>query len=201
VKQIQVRGALIAILRDSAYGRMEFSEERKVEICKRLGILPELLQSAQEEYQRLADGCNLEVSSRNRRSYLNVDVARHFREKWLDYAKRRKVRHTVLFRSVIYHYLKGTYEPTYLAMGSSRDHDFTSSKERLQIRATVPWGTRQAFIARARALQVGESNILRALLIETMQGVFGRPGSISYVSLGQMPSDARKYYVPEHLRE
>lgn len=200
----ELRANIIGLLRDTKFARVKMGEPQLLQISEQLGVLPDTLRAARKAYRVLSDEMGLDVSEKNRGSYLNVETSAELREIWIHHAKMRHVRHTTLLRSVVHAYLQSSYEPEMLTppddLYFSRLNITVPSKRRIQIRATTTWAARNAFIGRSRAMQTTPASILLSLMKETIEGIFARPGTISHIKLSQMFTDVSKYYVPEHVR-
>ena len=102
-----------------------------------------------------------------------------------------------LLRSLIHAYLLGTYEPEQVNRYWLWDNRrlFVVRDGTCRVKVWVPWGARRALEVRARMRGASAMAILRALVMASMAGKFGRRGLLKIVDTRSMFDDEERYFL------
>lgn len=205
----RVRSRLVLWLSRTQAASRELSPEQHRAYCEKLGITEELLREAhmlraKVEYRQHAatgrhgDYLARKVFSQEGRASVVAHCSKDLKKHIESYCARRQVKHTTLARSLVHHYLRGTWEPEQVT-GRWEIWDFHGEKgavKEANIHAAVSLAAKEAFRLRSKHFGVTPVKMIRALICATMNGQFAQPGTIRYVTTGQMYSNIERYVLP-----
>lgn len=102
-------------------------------------------------------------------------------------------------RSVIHHYLRGSWEPESITRDwSFRNFDGDQKANRTaNLNVSVSRAAKEVFVKRAEALGVNSTSLFREVISAAVNGDFAQPGTLRYISKGQMFSREELYYSPD----
>lgn len=207
----KIRDNLVLWLSRTQAASRELSPENQRAFCEKVGITPQLFREAQllrvkHEYKyqkstgRMGDYISSRLTSQTGSYFtLVVHCSREMKEHIKSYCEARHVEPSTLARSLVHHYLRSTWEPAQIT-NIWHVRDFVGNRSPVKeanVHTAITQTAKVAFNLRAKALGVSGTKLLRALLSETMNGDFAQPGTLRYLSKGQMFSDIQKYVVPE----
>lgn len=207
----QIRDNLVLWLSRTQAASRELSPEQQLAFCKKVGITLELFREAQllrvkNEYKyqqstgRQGDYISSKITSQTGNYFTIVaHCSREMKDHISHYCETRHINTSTLARSLVHHYLRGTWEPEQVT-GVWNVHDFNgdqSAVKEANIHAAITQSAKIALNLRAKAMGVSGTKLIRALISETINGNFAQPGTIRFLSKGQMFSDIKKYVVPD----
>lgn len=220
----EFRDYIVSMLSRTAFAKRHFSEEKLEMISERLGVRIETLLEARLLYRERSTAIGSATGRLEeyhaRRKNANSDYAAitlHLQQPAKEvvqrYAESRGINIPTLVRSILHHYLLGSWEPSQLhnswfLPGLPAKYQKGSYSKRTVINSSVTPAVREAFWMRAETLQSNIEELGRTLLIETVKGNFGRPGVLTVVTRKQLYTDINRYQVrfeedpvqvPKHL--
>jgi len=126
---------------------------------------------------------------------------------WKHEAQRRGVDGSALLRSLIHSYLLGTWQPTEVPkrwVWCGRGYTVVprewkaahGSRYPFRERCLIPPGAQRALVRRGRELGTTPSAIVRALVLNAIDGLWAGPGTITIVDCTGMYDDEDRYFHP-----
>lgn len=102
-------------------------------------------------------------------------------------------------RSVIHHYLRGTWEPESVTRDWSlrRFEGYQGADKGANLHVSVTRAAKEVFKRRAQVLGVTPTSLFREVISAAVNGDFAQPGTIRYISKGQMFSREDLYVIPD----
>ena len=127
---------------------------------------------------------------------------------WKHEAERRGLDGSALLRSMIHAYLRGSWEPEstpkhWVWRGQGYDVNFHGWRQAhgtrypYRERALITSGAKRALGRRASRLAVRPASVLRALVLDVIEGNWASPGAIAIVDASGMFDDEEKYFLGE----
>lgn len=202
----EFRRYIVALISRTKYGQRNYSEEKLPAIAKMLGVDMDALLEARILYRErqhaigAATGRGDDYRARSSRDKSDVaalcyHMTKEVKQFLQEYSDTRKVPVHILLRSVIHHYLLGSWEPPVLHqnwMFTEIPRDRRQGRDAI-INVTVTPAARLAVWMRSEMLQVSAEQLGRSLIVDTVSGRFARPGEISYITRRHMFSDIARY--------
>lgn len=203
------RSQIIYQLSQTAFVANRYVEAQIPELCRVLGVQQDVLLEARilyKERQRHSNRLDFErrttghITTRLKKipkrtigpsQYMGVTVATHFREE----AVRRQVSTMMLHVSLYYHYLMGTWEPTYIydSWQHISEKRYKCSPEGQIQPADMNIVAAQAMKYRARKLNTNVSALCRTLIMEMIQGNFAPHKDVEYTSVMKQSFNIHEY--------
>lgn len=191
-------------------GWVGYSGEDDEQLSSRLGVRPEVLVEARnslaDEYRR--EGREpLDVGTRRRRQFpaqprYEVVLPKVVHKDWLVYCRARQLDESTVLRSIVHYLLSRPQNPgpiTYRWW--YRGRCYRVCKERggrkktgkfiTSVEARITNGARAALTRRARSLNVHPSALVRAVMMDLLEG---RLKSLPVVNIDQMWDDPNRYW-------
>ncbi len=191
---------LIARVAETKYARDPVADDAALEaLAQKMGLQPDLLAEARVRARTL--GRAPTGQNQGDRRLVAVSCAEAPYRAWEKHVDTwGGISQSDLLRSLIYAYLCGTYEPpcerlTRLWVWDGRHVTVTRIKGRpaYSIHSFIKRGAYVALVERARRLNHTVTALLRALILENMDGRFGQRGALTILDLRSMPGDPEFY--------
>lgn len=191
---------LIAQVAGTQYAREPVADDAALEtLAKRIGVQPDLLAEARVRSRTLGHApAGLYQGDRR---LVEVSCAEEPYRAWERHVEAwGGTGQSDLLRSLIYAYLCGTYEPprerlTRYWVWEGRHVTVARIKGRpaYSIHSFIKRGAYVALVERARRLNHTVTALMRALILENMDGRFGQRGALTILDLRSMPGDPEFY--------
>ena len=206
----KLRNDLVLWLSKTQAASRELTPKSARKFCEQLGITEELFREA--HMLRAKNDFKLYNSKGRHGDYVARKLARQdgkvslvahcsaeLKQHFIEYCKTRNVDHITFARSVIHHYLRGTWEPEHVMKWwsiRSFSGDQSAVKEE-NVHVTVTGAAKEAFRKRALSSGTSPTKLMRQILSSALNGEFAQPGTIRYIARGQMFSREELYVVPD----
>lgn len=178
-------------------------------LARDIGVQPDVLLAARVKWQltRATEGSAERRGQKvagSKHYQLEVRFPEEVHKEWLELAASRSVGGSVLLRSIVHAYLRGTYEPPQLVkywhwrgktlrMGQNKYEQDGHGKWPWRERALVTLGSKRALKIRSQLRGVGVETMARALILATMAGKFAQRGQLELVDAASMWDDETRY--------
>jgi hypothetical protein len=205
----EFRERLIELVIATRYARDPIKDENIDRIAKSIGLDPDLLLEARVRYriQRRRDGFQIPMGRKRcgtRHYQIKCDMPEQVYRDWKHEAARRGVDSAALMRSIMHAYLLGSYEPgPLLRRWQYKGQDLTIPKKQWEStkgkgaypykeRSLVTWGSMRALRLRAERLGHRPTAIMRALILEILDGKFPH---VRLIDAQSMFDDETRYRI------
>lgn len=200
------RDWLIDRLRGTRWATEPLSPARARKVAKVLGVQYDLLMEVRADtlIARAREGFRPGGRQEERTTKIKISYPAEIKAEFEEYCESRALTPSSLMRSVLHAYLRGSYEPL-----QSRSHTWIWKGKAYRFKATynykhctqlrVPHGAKRALQIRARGLGTTPHAIMRALVLETMEGKFGQ-ADLQIVDTLAMYDDETKYFLGTSAR-
>lgn len=207
----EFRDYIVSMLSRTSYARNYYTDSQLDQLSDMLGVRLDTLLEARLTYRERAtalgsaSGRLEEYRARKKDSksdYAALTLHLHPEAKKIveHHAVGRGLNIPALFRSIVHHYLLGSWEPTQLydawflpGLTEEYQRGRREKGQRTVINAAMTPAVREAFSMRAEMLSTTIETLGRTLLIETVLGNFGKVGTLSVVTRRQLYTDVSRY--------
>ena len=207
-----LRDKLVFWLSQSQAASRELTPEQHRVLCEKIGISEDLLREAhmqrvKRDYKRYrAVGRHGDYIARkiSNQQLSGVRIAVHCSQKLKDFVvdycnERRRVDPNDFCRSLVHHYLRGTWEPEHVTGKWALrgfDGDQSAVKEAV-INTAITDAAKEALKLRAQSMGTSPTKLFRAILSAAVNEEFAQAGTIRFIGVGQMYSIIEKYEIPD----
>jgi hypothetical protein len=180
-------------------------------LAKGIGVQPDVLLAARVKWEltRATEGAAQRLGKKvagSKHYQLEVRFPEEIHKEWAGFAASRNVGGSVLLRSIVHAYLRGTYEPPQLVKYwhwrgkrwpfSYRTYEQKEKKKwPWRERALITIGARRAMKIRSQLRGSGIETMARALILASMAGKFAQRGQLELVDSASMFDDETRYYL------
>lgn len=205
-----IRSELVLWLSKTRAASRDWSPDTVKKYCEKLGITEELLREAhmlrvKNDFElhnskgRHADYVSRKVKDQEGLNTLVAHCSRELKQYMVEHCKPLNIALGSFARSVIHHYLRGSWEPESI----TRDWSFRNfngdqkANRATNLHVSVSRAAKEVFVKRAQALGVNATSLFREVISAAVNGDFAQPGTIRYISKSQMYSREELYHLPD----